>query len=394
MNVTLSEYYADYSRKISEAVEDENHYPYLTEAMQIATKTGSITKEQFVKDLVEFFTKRKENGFFKTEIEVGKDTVHEWITNILESREQQKDTPMPDTGYDILTLKSFAQDQYLDSDNLDFRFFLEKRTIKEIETYNSPEYKEFLEENYQEIFLEFENLNVAYIDVDVTEERRAYNVNVLMITPEEWNSDLSATAEFLENFFDCVEKGNNLEEKDMPSTKKVEETYLGKLLHQQGYTFADLVKNTHNKETETYSFEKNSPFLRTFREELSELYRGSTGVLAICSSMSSDQIYDFFKNPNNICGFEKQTMLGFFDPQNGGGSLMGIELDKPLVFPTKDGTILIEDSSEKRNRFCTVDEVYGLSSNAFNHEMRVLPPGFTFVENKNKNGQRISRRMG
>lgn len=392
MNVTLSEHYVDYFQKISKAIEDKEHYPYLSEAMQIATETDSVTKEQFVKDLVELLVEKRERGVFNTTIEIGKEPIPEWITNILESREEQKDTPLSDTGYDILTLTSFVHQSYIDDNILEFRDSLEREITEEMNSYNSSEYADFLCDNPQEIFSELEDLNIAYIDIDVIEERRTYDVNVLMVTPEEWNSDLSATAEFLDIFFDCVEKGSELKTEDIPSVKKVEETYLGKLLHQQGYTFADLVKNTNDNET--YSFEKDSPFLRTFREELEEVGRGSTGVLAICTSMSSDQIYDFFKNPNNICGFEKQTMLGFFDPQNGGGSLMGIELDKTLVFPTKDGTILIEDSHKKRHHFHTVNSVYGLCSSAFDREMRVLPPGFTFVENNHKKRQKISCRMG
>ena len=167
------------------------------------------------------------------------------------------------------------------------------------------------------------------------------------------------------------------------------------LMKQQGYTMEDLkqVKEEYdtffenapegNGYNQTYDeFRKtHSPFLTSICQEL-ENQSYTMGCLTVLMKSTLNEMADILEKevetgervPKEIV-FPKDTMVGIFNPWNGSGSVLEIELEKELVLPTK---LIWELQVEgvKPEWTYTVDQVYGLVGDAWKEckEVRGVEP--------------------
>lgn len=93
-----------------------------------------------------------------------------------------------------------------------------------------------------------------------------------------------------------------------------------KLFTSQGYELSDLCDDEKVK---------NSKFLSSFLEEMINLY--NIGVYTAVTILSIEELKDAIENKE--INIERKTVFGMFDPACGGGSLMGIFLEKDFKLP-------------------------------------------------------------
>ena len=183
------------------------------------------------------------------------------------------------------------------------------------------------------------------------------------------------------------------------------------LIEQQGYTLDDL-KKVH-EEYMDYFYEDNVPkkealgqepwdqfknthsrFLTSVCQEL-ENQTYSMGCLTVLVRSSLEEYCDLFERdynskellPKDII-ISKDAELGIFNPWNGSGSVLEIELEKDLVLPNS----LIFDSQiegVKPDFTYTVDNVYGLVGSCWKESKGIqehpLPEMKTSLESKIEN---------
>lgn len=152
-----------------------------------------------------------------------------------------------------------------------------------------------------------------------------------------------------------------------------QETGLSFLLKQQGYTINDLIelfkeydnffyedgylkKDLPDKAYDIFK-ENHNIFLTSICQEL-ENQRYYMGVLTVLADMS---INDFIlmQRGNSEITFTKDAMIGIFNPWNGSGSCLEIELEKDLIF----GSDMIRDiqiEGVKPPFEYTVNDTFGL----------------------------------
>lgn len=152
-----------------------------------------------------------------------------------------------------------------------------------------------------------------------------------------------------------------------------ENTWLKYLLHSQSYKVKDhnylkkmlnnekLTRKENQKKKEDY---KNSIFFKSLIEEIENLWKDSPRDLCFIASVS---IYEYFMllEENKNFTISKDAIGGLVDMYNGGGSLLGITLEKDITMNTSD----IEIKIEKVNKY-TVNDIYGLTSGCFKNCIR------------------------
>lgn len=180
-------------------------------------------------------------------------------------------------------------------------------------------------------------------------------LNLLLAFGDELNSDMSN----IEAMFSMI-SGN-----DEPTEEVVANNALTWLIHQQGYNLRDLVEG------------KQSVFLNSVREELANFFGGSA-YLTVCCTSDVDRLSDM--NIRTRTGepidLSPGAMLGIFSPDVGGGSVMGITLERPLVIP-QEMVANIQIEGRKPSFGYSVDDVYGLVGSAWDAE---IGPAATTVE--------------
>ena len=76
-----------------------------------------------------------------------------------------------------------------------------------------------------------------------------------------------------------------------------------------------------------------------------------------------EQYFNLKETPRSCTlAFGPSNYCGFFDPRNGGGSLLGIDLPHVLTFRGDTVKMILLEGGRKRY---TVDEVYGLTSQCY-----------------------------
>lgn len=192
-------------------------------------------------------------------------------------------------------------------------------------------------------------------------------VNIMLATDEERDQDCGSIFEQYIALTAPGEVGN-------VEGILAEKTGLTFLLEQQGYTLEQLteVMEEYNEffydkdgylrkdlPENSYSvFEQtHSKFLTSVCQEL-ENQRYSMGVMTVLAKMSLKDFIGLQSGDKEV-SFGKDAMLGIFNPWNGSGSVLEIELEKDLVFPSS----LIRDiqiEGVKPEFEHTVNDVYGL----------------------------------
>lgn len=152
------------------------------------------------------------------------------------------------------------------------------------------------------------------------------------------------------------------------------------LARQQGYTKTQL-QNWLKSETD----EGGTPFLRSVYRELAN---HSSQVSALCFLVKmtlrelievnklikmqdrNGRIYDARMKP--YCGYiiiDKDVECGIYDPWNGGGSLLEIQLEKDVRLP---GRFIYSAVPDKMQKNCSIDRVYGLVSSAWKNAVKEI----------------------
>lgn len=135
---------------------------------------------------------------------------------------------------------------------------------------------------------------------------------------------------------------------------------LSRLLDAQGYTMADLKNAMGSYQQHGYPENKQDKpkFLLSLCQEL-ENHTYSMGCMTVLAEMNMYELAKLLRNDTQIT-FPMNAMLGIYNPWNGSGSLLEIELEKPLTLSSQDiFKIQIEGCGHQKWEY-TVDQTYGL----------------------------------
>ncbi len=114
----------------------------------------------------------------------------------------------------------------------------------------------------------------------------------------------------------------------------------------------------------------HSAFLTSVCQEL-ENQSYSMGVLTVLARMSIQEFIDMQRG-ERLVTMPKNCEIGIFNPWNGSGSVLEIELEKDLVFPT--GLVRdVQIEGVKPEYEYTVDGVYGLIGSAWKEPVSIVP---------------------
>ena len=174
-------------------------------------------------------------------------------------------------------------------------------------------------------------------------------VNLIFATDEERNLDCNLVSE----------QGDALLGEDKRNVLSIP-SGLSRLLDAQGYTMADL-RNTMN-DYQQHGYHENTqdkPQYHLSRCQELENHTYSMGCMTALAEMNMYELAKLLRDDTQIT-FPMNAMLGIYNPWNGSGSLLEIELEKPLTLSSKDiFKIQIEGSGHQQYEY-TVDQTYGL----------------------------------
>ena len=174
-------------------------------------------------------------------------------------------------------------------------------------------------------------------------------VNLIFATDEERNLDCNLVSE----------QGDALLGEDKRNVLSIP-SGLSRLLEAQGYTMKDLRNAMDSYQKHGYPENKQDKpqFLLSLCQEL-ENHTYSMGCMTALAEMNMYELAKLLRDDTQIT-FPMNAMLGIYNPWNGSGSLLEIELEKPLTLSSKDiFKIQIEGSGHQQYEY-TVDQTYGL----------------------------------
>lgn len=160
----------------------------------------------------------------------------------------------------------------------------------------------------------------------------------------------------------CEDYGSNyyasLYKNDRISDIQAESSILW-LARKQGYSKLKLYNYLYKQ---NYAKKHPSKFLRSIDQELANI-TSNMNVLVFATTFTLEELLhlstDGKKEPLKI---SKTTSCGLFDPFNGGGSVLEIELEKDIVIDRKwVRGIYLDDAIRRASPFCCgIDDVYGM----------------------------------
>ena len=196
-------------------------------------------------------------------------------------------------------------------------------------------------------------------------------VNIMLGCADESNRDFVAIYEQFNAMLD-----DDISQEDLAAALE-EENGLSWLVKQQGHTMQELMETLHayikffdSEEAKDLSYDgKYNQFCSTHNRFLSSVCQellnmvNSMNTMTVLTRLSMND-FAAFMQPNKEIVLPKNSMLGIFNPWNGGGSTLDIELEKDLVVPS---SLLYDVQIEgaKLSYQYTVDSVYGLVGNAW-----------------------------
>lgn len=196
-------------------------------------------------------------------------------------------------------------------------------------------------------------------------------VNIMLRCGDEGNRDFVSIHEQYESMFK-----EDISPEELTASLQ-EENGLSWLVKQQGYTMEQLYNTVHeynrfwdSPEAEGLSYDAkynkfastHSPFLTSLCQELANMVN-YMNTMTVLTKMSMTDFAEFMQ-PGKEFVLPKNSMIGIFNPWNGGGSTLDIVLEKDLVVPSS----LVYDvqiEGAKPDYQYTVDSVYGLVGNAW-----------------------------
>ena len=165
------------------------------------------------------------------------------------------------------------------------------------------------------------------------------------------NWDYDCTCEdFGDNYY-AIQYGSN---EDISGIQK--ESSILWLARKQGYSKMKLFNylNKHN-----YAKKHPSKFLASVYQEMENI-TSHMNILVFAKHFTLEELIELKENPKPL-KLSKNISCGLFDPFNGGGSLLEIELEKDIVVDPKwiEG-IYIDNALGKHHQYYGIDDVYGM----------------------------------
>lgn len=181
---------------------------------------------------------------------------------------------------------------------------------------------------------------------------REAKVNILLGTPVEADLDFSSIHDMLLNI---NEPG--------AADEEVCDNALSWMAGQQGYDYDSLADAVSCQQERGFSaaLDLFGPFLASAASELNN-FPNVMGTIAVLTRIPLEDIPKL-SAPDHQITVPENTTVGIFAPWVGGGSMLNIELEKPLVIPTE---MVFETQVEGvRCDAYTVNQVYGLVDDAW-----------------------------
>lgn len=191
-------------------------------------------------------------------------------------------------------------------------------------------------------------------------------INIMLGLPQERNRDFGTIREQIEAL------GSNDLSSSAREASLEEETGLRWLVLQQGHTMKELDEMVHayvnfwdSPEAEGLKYDQklekfrstHGPFLTSVCQEMLNT-SNYMNTMTVLTKMSLTDFVEFMQ-PGKEIVLPKDSMVGIFNPWNGGGSTLDIELEKDLIVPS--GLVYdIQIEGVKPDYQYTVDDVYGL----------------------------------
>ncbi|WP_304393200.1 hypothetical protein [uncultured Clostridium sp.] len=190
---------------------------------------------------------------------------------------------------------------------------------------------------------QFENLDREEI-FDLLQEEGLIEVNYDDVLKAVMNIDLRVNFVLDGDFEDeCVEA-----EKIMDNEEGTLDGRLGWLIQSQGHS-ADELKG-----------ESENAFIKSLKEEIENRYIGGYCQLVVLKRLDTMSVINAIAQGGSI-EVNTNNMIGFHDPYNGAGSLLEIELEKPInISASEYSRVEFEEADNKDSTGYTVDEISGL----------------------------------
>lgn len=207
---------------------------------------------------------------------------------------------------------------------------------------------------------------------------QSVRVNLLLDTANESNRDFVAVKEQYEALSGSMSP-------DDASEALAQDTSLSWLLKQQGFSMEDLKRTWHDYSEFFYGDdadrtdslesrinrfnETHNKFLTSVCQELENM----TNYMNTFTILAEVSMYDFanMMQPGKEIIFPKNTMVGYFCPWAGGGSVLEIELEKDLAVPSEFiWDAQVEGATMDAGQY-SLDSVYGLVTNCWREPSQI-----------------------
>ncbi len=270
-------------------------------------------------------------------------------------------------GQDEGTLCNAVMDRVYEEYELFFRG--EEWTETEFYSHHSTEANELVDnyldrlggESLADVLEERGFAGVQFALDDVIGE---YKLNVMLGTERERDVDMGSIPDM---FLGLEEQKALLEKKTDSTIVKHFDNALTYLIYQQGHTLEEVA------EVYYHDAPTSSKFVQSVATELNDLVGCSCASVTLLLKMDRnnlDDIGSMLRGGGNFVVSENVT-LGLFDKVNGGGSDLGIELEKPLVIPASMvWNVQVEGERREITRGYTVDQTYGLVGSSWRGDVK------------------------
>lgn len=239
-------------------------------------------------------------------------------------------------------------------------------------------------ENTFEADLKAQGYKGIDVNTDKLIETANVNINIMFATESEQNSNMKSIP---------TAYGNRWRMPDV-SNRECFDNILTYLIHQQGYTIADILKPRFRNQpsfmpTPFSDENETAPFIRSLMDEIASQDNidpdASAELTALVSLKCKDMLnfFDYICNPDDdkYLVLPDDTHIGIFDEWTGTGSNLAIRLEKDFAVPIKYiRKIQIEDCYCHHSvQNYTIDDVYTLDDCAwtkvrFNELCQLISP--------------------
>mgnify|MGYP000923393683 CR=1 FL=1 len=264
----------------------------------------------------------------------------------------------------VLTIEMFAMD-YLSEEPSFWEIF------NPYEDYIASRFEKVLNAENIELSDEFEWRDFFYTALDMGWLKEHCNVeellgqtrlrcNLMLATPEERNVDSVAC-----EMGDVVIGNDDFSPSFWDDEQEVRAFWTNAvtwLVQQQGYKLSDLFDKEKAKQ---------SKFLSSMREELDNL-TGGCPFLNVLVGTDALTLGALVNKDEKTIDMPTNTVVGLYSHVDGSGSILGVELERPLIIPKElIANISIEGADREHQLGYTVDDTYGLVKDAWVPGLRV-----------------------